>query len=208
MKTIIQQGILALLLTLAAQNGLGFELLSEGAMGSVSATTETHLHDTTTFNEESAIDYELMPFQTSVQIEHGDTDEVSEDLEFEFSKEIESWASKLQDSQSYIQEIATIDAIQAPIIEEPTIDTSSALDSQTVEISLGTKSDDIRFVQGRITQTAQLLEAQENSVRYSVETFVERAATLNANPFQEEHSFGSTYISDLRSVSNVTITTK
>lgn len=206
MKNHIQNALIILPLALIANNSVGFELISEGDMGSVSASAVGHSHDIRTYESDTNVRYELMPFETSVYVEYDDTDEVSIDMEREFALEVEDWAVKLQENQTYQNEISTIEAIQTPLVEDFEIDDSIEVDEQITEISLGQNTEDIRFQLGRVTQTSELLESQENSVRYTVESFVEQAATLNANPFQEEHTFGSTYITNLKSVSNVTIT--
>lgn len=206
MKNHIQNALIILPLALIANNSVGFELISEGDMGSVSASAVGHFHDIRTYESDKNVRYELMPFETSVYVEYDDTDEVSIDMEREFALEVEDWAVKLQANQTYQNEISTIEAIQTPLVEDFEIDDSIEVDEQITEISLGQNTEDIRFQLGRVTQTSELLESQENSVRYTVESFVEQAATLNANPFQEEHTFGSTYITNLKSVSNVTIT--
>ena len=183
-----------------------FELLSEGAMSSVSAATDLEVDVNTSAGLTVDEDYEKLPFETSVTIEEYETEEVSVDLNFALTEEVEGWASKLRDSGNSNFEVGVVNDLPASSFDIPpvTIDQGNS-EIQNVAVVEG---EEAKYQQGRITRTAKLLNLTKNSVTFEVESFVERAATLNANPFQEEHSFGSTYISNIHSVSNITITAK
>jgi hypothetical protein len=102
MKNHIQNALIILPLALIANNSVGFELISEGDMGSVSASAVGHSHDIRTYESDKNMRYELMPFETSVYVEYDDTDEVSIDMEREFALEVEDWAVKLQENQTLL----------------------------------------------------------------------------------------------------------
>ena len=181
-----------------------FELLSEGAMGSVSATTDLTI-DTDKPNDPSSKDqstFEQLPFQTSVKVEEYETDDVATVINFEVTSEVEAWANKLRVNTNEQFEIKTIDELPTSSFDLPekVIQTEN---TGIEQVSIAGKEN--AYERGLVNQTASLVKSTENSVTFKVDSYVERAATINANPFQEAHSFGSTYITDLNSSSTITI---
>jgi len=95
------KGTLLLSLTAFCSNVLSFELLSEGAMGSVSALSANSAEEIVSIAGSSAAglriddDYESLPFQAEVLVDEFDLDEVSSELNFSLTQEVESWAQNL-----------------------------------------------------------------------------------------------------------------
>ena len=181
-----------------------FELLSEGAMGSVSATTDLTIEKNTKsdISQQEQDKFEQLPFQTRVKVEEYETDDVATELNFEVTSEVEAWANKLRVNTNQEFEIKIIEELPGPTFDfsEPNNQTDSIGIEQ---VSIEGKENAYEF--GRVNQTSTLIHSSENSATFRVESYVERAATINANPFQEAHSLGSTYITDLNSNSTITI---
>ena len=197
-----------------------FELLSEGAMGTVSAVSANTVEEIVNVAGPTAagltVDddgYELLPFQSSIVIKDANPDEVTDGLEFALTQEVETWASSLQvqdefagldqaESVGYVEELppsAFEDAVF--LIRDDEFD-SVIFDSEDQE-------EETSFELSRIEQTVNVLEQDLDSIQYVLERKLEFAATIAPTTRDEdrEASIGSSYISDLTSVSNVRIAT-
>lgn len=176
----------------------GFELLSEGAMESVSVRSgpilESRLSDS-----ELADGYEPLPINTSVKVNVSDTDEVSVDLNFVLTQEVESWANNVRDRGDILFEVNTIDVLPS----SDTYDFHFELGHAGIEI-LDAKGDEtgrVTYQRGDTSHSTNIIDASINSITVEHSSYVERAATIDANPYQDGSSFGSTYLSDIRASS-------
>ena len=201
-----------------------FELLSEGAMGSVSAVSANSAEDIVNVIGSTAAglttddDYDELPFQenTSSQgdvsaeavagyVSDGyaseEVNEVKVELEMALTQEVEGWVSSLTDRQnvevSYVEElpISTFEDNAAFIIPEVDID-DGIFDNNT------NADDNTLYEISRINQTITVLNGGLDSIEYIVERQLERAATIAVD---NGDSLGSGYVSNLRSLSNISI---
>ena len=184
---------------------LSFELLSEGAMGSVSASTnfEVFVNDSASLSVDE--DHEKLPFETNVTIEEQDTQEVSVDLNFALVEQVEGWAVKLREKGNTNFEVGAINDLPSAYFDTSKVTLDQGNEQIQSLTAIGGGEDNYQF--GRVTQTVNLLKSTKNSASYELESFVERAATL-INPFQQQQSLGSTYLSNINSVSIITTTAR
>lgn len=188
-----------------------FELLSEGAMDSVSAVSAQSAEELLNIAGSPAAglsdDYEVLPFQSRITVGVGDTDEVQTELDFALTQEVEAWAEELQRQGQAQLEVGYVDELPPSDFE---INPFIFQDDQTLEFEVGEDSGDADrktiFQQGRIRQTFELLNSGVDTITYRVERYVERAATINANPGNNNSSIGSGFISESRSFSTNTLT--
>ncbi len=210
-KNAAKNCILTGALMLGPGSVMSFELLSEGAMGSVSAVSATSAQEILSVAGSSAAglrdddDYEALPFQTEVSAQSFETDEVQEDLNFALTQEVETWANDLREQGDLGFQIQVVNELPPSSFEDAVVLIQDD-EIESVIFDFDPDSDEDIIVEiGRVNQTVRLLEAGVDNVTYIVERYVERAATINAQPFTDQPSIGSGYISDLRSVSNVSI---
>lgn len=190
--------------------GFAFELLSEGAMGSVSAvsapTAEEILNVAGSPAAGLSDDYEVLPFRSNVSVAIGDTDEVQTELDFALTQEVEAWAEELRRQGEVQFEVGFVEQLPPSEFE---VNPFLFQEDLTSSFEVGSEEDpDLRtvFQLGRIRQTFEVLDSGVDSISYRVERYVERAATINADPSGDGSSIGSGYISELRSFSNNTLT--
>ena len=188
-----------------------FELLSEGAMDSVSAVSAQSVEDIINIAGSPAAglteddDYESLPFQTRITVGEGDTDEVQTELDFKLTQEVEAWVQELRVQQGlpqlevgYVEELSPSSFDTNPFLFES---------SQILDFSPDGDGDDedrVIFQQGRIRQQVELLESGVDSITTRFERYVESAATINANPDNELSSIGSGFVTNSRSTSTQT----
>lgn len=185
-----------------------FELLSEGAMDSVSAVSAQTAEDIINIAGSPAagltIDgFEALPFASRVTVSVDDTDEVVEELDYALVQEVEAWADGLRERIGSGFEVGYVDELPQPSFETAVIfdDTDTVFESR-----IGEDEDDTRYQIGRVDQTLNLLESGVNTITYQFERYIDRAATVNADPFDEGRTVGSGYVSELRSFGTVTLT--
>lgn len=196
-----------------------FELLSEGAMGTVSAVSANSAEDIVNIAGPTAAgltvddDYEVLPFQTDITIEDANPDEVTDVLEFALTQEVESWASNLTIQDSLVgadtsADVSYVDELPPSSFEDAVFLVRDDEFDSIVFDSDSDQEDNTSYELSRIEQTVTVLEQNLGSIRYIVERQVDFVATI-APPDREgqEASIGSGYISDLTSISNVRIAT-
>lgn len=190
-----------------------FELLSEGAMDSVSAVSVESVEDIINIAGNPAAglteddDYDSLPFQSSVTVEEGETDEVQTELNFKLTQEVEAWADELRQQGSRQLEVGYVEELPP-----------SSFDSQPVffqgtrELEL-TRSDDddddeeedeAALEEDRIRARIQQLNSGVGSITTRFERYVESAATVNPYPDGGGSTLGSGYISNSLSTSTQT----
>lgn len=191
---------------------VAFELLSEGAMGTVSAVSANSADEILNVAGSTAAgiaiddDYESLPFQVDPTLAVYETDEVSEELNFELTREVESWAESLRaNTQGAALEVGVVSDLpessfndsgfEIPEIEIPELPFEFDPDGEG----------DIIIELGRIEEAVELLDAGVDNVTFEVRRFVERTAIIDARPFPDQPAIGSVYIFDLSSQSNVGI---
>jgi len=211
--------LLCLVLVLGSSSLFAFELLSEGAMGTVSAISANSAEDIVNIAGSTAAglriddDYESLPFQSSVSVAEDETDEVSTELDFALTQEVETWAEGLRTQSSDV--VSTESKIgYVDVLPESSFDDAvffirdDEFDEIIFDPGSGTNEEDSTVYElGRVEQSITLLEQNLDSIRYVVERRVEFAATIDAHLSDDTPSMGSGYISDLRSLSNVMIAT-
>lgn len=207
--------VLAGTLSLSAH---AFELLSEGAMGSVSAVTANSAEEIISIAGSSAAglrvddDYETLPFQTDVQIEEYATDETSEELNYALTQEVGEWAETLrqrtENSVSGNLEVGYIDELPESSFEEAAfVVRDDEFDRLIFEPETLNENDQESTIYeiGRIDQTLTKLQQNVDSVQYIIERKVDFVATIDASISDDTPSIGSGYITNLTSISNVKI---
>ncbi len=210
MRASIRAGLFIVVqITFGLPSVSAFELLSEGAMDSVSAVSAQSVEELINIAGSPAAglsdDYESLPFQTRIEVVEGSVDEVKTELDFELIKEVETWARVLREQGERQLEVGFVDELPpAPIDIDPFVFEDQAI----IEFTPGGdgENDDDRttFRQGRITQTFELLDSGVDSITTRFERYVESAATINANPGNSNTSIGSGFITDVRSTSTQT----
>ena len=192
------------------------ELLSEGAMGSVSAVTANSAEEIINIAGSTAAglrvddEYEALPFQTEVQIDEYATDEVSEDLSYALTQEVDAWTQTLKQrtEETVNLEVGYIDELPESsfdesnfvvrdqefdrLIFEPPVEEDSEQQGTTYEL-------------GRVEQALTKLEQSVDTVRYIIRREVDFVATIDASISDNSPSIGSGYITNLSSISNVKI---
>jgi len=196
----------ALLIVSVASKVHAFELLSEGAMDSVSASSGMYID-----KDDSAPDrdegFDQLPFETSVQIETSDTEETSVELDFALTKEVEAWATNMRDSGNVSFEVGIVEELQPSNFEVPQIfyndGTVQVEDISAIGYDSNGHGANVTYQRGRTSRSMDLLDITHNSISVRLETYVERAATINADPTQTGHAHANTYLSDIHAVSYI-----
>jgi len=206
------QGIVLLSVATFCPNALSFELLSEGAMGSVSALSANSAEEIVSIAGSSAAglrvddDYESLPFQVEVVVEEYDLDEVSSELNFSLTQEVESWAQNL-DSQNvdadansevgYIDVLpASVDSDLSFIIPELTGPTTFDPDSSRIERTVESVAINLDLTLDLLTNNRKIETIETREYRK-----IDFVATIDSTP-SDVPSIGSGYISNLTSYSN------
>lgn len=195
-----------------------FELLSEGAMGTVSAISVESVEDIVNIAGPTAagltVDddgYELLPFQSDVVIPDANPEEVTDALNFAMTQEVETWANSLNVQGATVVDsnnIGYVDELPPSAFEESVLQVRDAeFDSIIFEPEVDEESG-ASFELSRVEQTIRVLEQDLDSIRYVVERKVEFVETVAPEPAEDQApSIGSGYISNLTSISNVHIAT-
>jgi hypothetical protein len=195
-----------------------FELLSEGAMGSVSAVSANSAEDIVSVIGSTAAgltvddDYDELPFQVSASVQGvvmgGDeVDEAQSELEFALTQEVEGWVNSLTDKQGSGAEVSYVDELPSSRFEDNAefIIQDVEFESVIFDSNLNDDSNTLYEI-GRVDQTITVINSGVDSIQYVVERRLERAATIDSFRLDDDTpSLGSGYISDLTSISNVTI---
>jgi len=196
----------------------GFELLSEGAMGSVSARSANSAEEIVSVIGSTAAgltvddDYDALPFQVSATIQNSVTegyevDEVKSELEFALTQEVEGWVNNLTDKQGLDVEVGYVDELPSSTFEDNAEFIIQDVEVENVVFDPNPNDEGNTLYEiGRVDQTITVINSGVNSIEYIVERHVEHAATIDAFRLDDNTpSLGSGYITDLRSISNVTI---
>lgn len=223
MKTNLAKQLKALILLTVltvSQSVLAFELLSEGAMGSVSAVSANTAEEIVSVAGSSAaglrVDdgYEILPFKTSVKVDAYAKDEVSDELDYSLVQEVDNWADSLRQKS----EVSPVSAFEIGYIDElpeSSFDESSFIirDEEFDRLIFEPEGSDAQdqekttYEIGRVEQTITKIEQRVDSVQYIVERKVDFVATIDAAISDDSPSIGSGYITNLTSISNVKIAT-
>lgn len=198
---------------------MGFELLSEGAMGSVSAISANTAEEIINVAGSTAaglrVDdgYEVLPFKSSVQVEPSAKDEVSNEIDFSLIQEIGTWVDSLGRRNEIVSstdlEVGYVDELPESSFDESSFVIRDDEFDRVIFEPDANRSDQENTIYeiGRIEQTIAKLEQKADSVQYIVEREVDFVATIDAFISRDTPSIGSGYISNLTSISNVTIAT-
>ena len=206
------------LLMLLSNASNGFELLSEGAMGSVSAVSANSAEEIVSVIGSTAAglrvddDYEDLPFQVSAAVQSSaidgyEVEEVKSELDFALTQEVEGWVNNLTDKQGADLEVGYVDELPLSTFKDSDdlIIQSNTVENVVFDSSLS-DDDNTLYEIGRVDQTITVISSGVNSIEYIVERRLEYAATIDSFRLDDDTaSIGSGYINDLRSISNVTI---
>ena len=202
-----------LLLTAFGSAAHAFELLSEGAMGSVSAVSANSAQEIVNIAGSSAAGlkddgYEPLPFETGVSLQGYSENTAAPEVEYSLTQEVEAWANNLREQNGVSNfEVGLVEQLQPSLFEDPGFvirDDGIQLINQTPGTEEGV---DVVYQQGRIDDVVRSFQQGIDSVTYEIVRYVERAATIDARPFGEDSpSIGSGYVSDLSASSTVTLT--
>lgn len=192
-----------------------FELLTEGAMGTVSAVSAESVEEIVNVAGPTAAgltvdddDYELLPFQSNIVIEDANPSEVTDGLEFALTQEVEVWATSLS-SQGEVQTVSGavgyIDELPPSVFEEST-QTIRDDEFDSIIFDESDQETETSFELSRIEQTVDRLGQRLDTIRYVVERNTDFVATIAPPPAEgQAPSVGSGFISNLKGVSNVTV---
>ncbi len=197
-----------------------FELLSEGAMGTVSAVSANSVEEIVNVAGPTAAgltvdedDYDLLPFQTNIVIKDANPDEVTDGLEFALTQEVESWASSLKAQEELVgsdsgTDRSYIDELPPSAFEDAVFLVRDDEFDSIIFDGEEDQEESASYELSRIEQTVTVLEQDLDSISYIVERKLDFAATI-APPASDDQdaAIGSGYLSDLTSISNVRIAT-
>ena len=196
----------------------GFELLSEGAMGSVSAVSANSAEEIVSVIGSTAAgltvddDYDELPFQASATIQRSvaegyEVEEVKSELEFALTQEVEGWVNNLTDKQGLDVEVGYVDELPLSAFEDNTDFVVQDIETESVIYDFDLNDDSNTLYEiGRVDQTITVINSGVNSIEYIVERNIDRVATIDFYRLDDDTpSLGSGYITDLTSLSNVTI---
>ena len=200
-------------------NAHSFELLSEGAMGSVSAVTANSAEEIISIAGPSAAglrvddEYETLPFKTDVQVDEYATDETSEELNFALTQEVGAWAETLRQRTDNIDSASALEVGYINELPESSFDETAFVvrddefDRLIFEPEALNNNDQENtiFELGRVDQTLTKLQQNADSVQYIIERELDFVSNIDAFISDNSPSIGSTYITNLTSISNVKI---
>mgnify|MGYP000022793315 CR=1 FL=1 len=218
MEKLFQRRIIAIsgfvLSVILSSSAHGFELLSEGAMGDVSAISANSAEEIINVIGSTAAglrvddDYDELPFEEEDEVVGGyEVDEVSSELDFALTKEVEGWANDLSDKQGSEIEVGYVDELPASTFEDVADFVIQPDEFENIIYDTDLNSDDNTLYQvGRVDQTVTVLSSGIDSIQYILERHLDHAATIDSYRLDDDTpSMGSGYITDLHSISNVTI---
>jgi len=174
-----------------------FELLSDGAMDSVSAFPGQSAEE-----ESSAIfaedGYEALPFETVMKIGASEIEEVSTELNFALTQEVENWANLVQPGQDVQIEVGTVDILPPSSFDVPEIYFGDGYsDIEEFELANGAKAQ-----RGRVTSEFHHYgKTTDHAIGHVIEGYVERAASIGFDPHGDGAVIGNTYLSDIHTFS-------
>lgn len=201
---------------------MAFELLSEGAMDSVSAVSVEQAQDLINVAGATAAGlrieegYEQLPLGDDkgggdgkgVQLEGYSVEDNSGELELTLSKEVEMWAESVREGASLgVTEfkVGFVDQLPPSFEQEyrpPTFDDAAVIDFDAFVISSDAET---IYQVGRVDQTFALIDSGVDSISYNVKRFIEHTSTQGARPSDSREYMGSGYVTNLTSESYITI---
>jgi hypothetical protein len=207
--------LLCIFVCLCSVRVFAVELLSEGALESVSAvageSAEEILNAVGAPSAGLEIDdsFERLPFRARIEVGMDDIDDVAQALDFALTQEVESWASDIRQRVGDTFEVSTLDRL--PLDEAFTNFNANAFvdeGARLVEVFVGGESADdaTSYQSSRVEQALQLIDSGVDSIEYRFERYIELTATVDADPFDNGRTIGSGYISQLRSSGSVKLT--
>ena len=213
---LFERYLLAAISLFSAYSAQALELLSEGAMGAVSAVTANSAEEIINIAGSTAAglrvddEYEALPFQTEVKVDEYATDEVSEELNYALTQEVDAWAKTLRQrtEETVNLEVGYIDELPESSFDEANfVVRDQEFDRLIFEppAAEDSKQQGTTYEIGRVEQALSKLEQNVDSVRYIVRREVDFVATIDASISDDSPSIGSGYISNLTSISNVKI---
>jgi hypothetical protein len=207
--------LLCIIVCLCSVRVFAVELLSEGALESVSAvageSAEEILNAVGAPSAGLEIDdsFERLPFRARIEVGMDDIDDVAQALDFALTQEVESWASDIRQRVGDTFEVSILDRL--PLDEAFTNFNANAFvdeGARLVEVFVGGEGADdaTSYQSSRVEQTLQLIDSGVDSIEYRFERYIELTATVDADPFDNGRTIGSGYISQLRSSGSVKLT--
>lgn len=214
-KNAMWRVLFCIFVCLCSIRGFSVELLSEGALDSVSAvageSAEEILNAVGAPSAGLEVDdsFERLPFRARIEVGVDDIDDVAQALDFALTQEVESWASDIRLRVGDTFEVGTLDRL--PLDEALTNFNANSFfeeESGLVEVFVGGESADnaTSYQSNRVEQTLQLIDSGIDSIEYRFERYIELSATVDADPFDNGRTIGSGYISQLRSSGSVGLT--
>jgi hypothetical protein len=207
--------LLCIFVCLCSIRVFAVELLSEGALESVSAvageSAEEILNAVGAPSAGLEIDdsFERLPFRARIEVGMDDIDDAAQTLDFALTQEVESWASDIRQRVGDTFEVSILDRL--PLDEAFTNFNANAFvdeGARLVEVFVGGESADdaTSYQSSRVEQALQLIDSGVDSIEYRFERYIELTATVDADPFDNGRTIGSGYISQLRSSGSVKLT--
>ena len=196
-----------------------FELLTEGAMDSVSAVsgpivTGSAFNDSvakknalSSRTQMTADGYEKLPFETNNLLQPSDANEVSLDLDYAFTSEAENWAEKLRVDTDERFEISVTDVVPFSKFEVVNNNFFGDFSRDVRIIPIQGGPEDGEYQLGKLDQTIDTFFVEHNSISYEVNSHVDFAATINSQAYPEDGlSFGNVYLTDINATGRQTVT--
>lgn len=211
LKRPLSTNIVAIVLTFCLSGGgYAFELLSEGAMDSVSAVSAGSVEDILNVAGPTAAglrvddDYEELPFDVDYETTLIQRDEVELELNFALTQEVEVWADSLRKSGQTDFEVEVIEQLSiTPLVDIITgpgkLPTSSSFEGGSGG------SLDYQFGKLKLEKDSALIGFDQ--MQGSLKRYLESASVVdNRTGLDRPLSTGSGYISDVTSRTNIIYT--
>lgn len=205
--------IFFLLCSLGASSTYAFELLSEGAMGSVSAISANSAEEIVSIAGSTAagltVDdgYESLPFQSSVLIGVGDRDEVSNELDFVVTREVDAWSQNLQVGNTLTTEsVGYVDVLPEGSFSDddfvvPSLSSTTPTvfdpDSEGGEDGIVSEID-------RVNRALRFKNSGVDTIEYRVYREIELATTIK-NPAEAIPTLNLGYVTGVRGYTSVKV---
>jgi len=185
-----------------------FEVLSEGAMGKVSAVSTDNVEDLINVNGPAAAgveadtDYEKLPLDVSVSLEGEEAPDFTSELKQAVTKEVEAWADNLRERKGldYItNEIPVIDDIGPELTPEQV---SSVVNDvrllRTPEDQEGRELEDTLYILRNSKNQVETETVASDHIIVSIQSQIDRVSDVNMRFTADSASLGSIYITGLK----------
>ncbi len=203
----IRSVALAILLLFLARSAAAFELATEGTMRTVSIvasnSAEELLNAAKSHSAYRDLNYEMMPFETSMSISMDDTDLVTEDLNFAHIQEVDKQVTNIASEELSLLADTIKQYVPNGLLEALDIEHEEVINATSNVLARGKNT--VETVFSNLQQTFHLLEASVNKMSYSLSRYMEQVSIFNLSVNPEQSSLGDFHTSNIQSTSNIII---